>query len=81
MRTELADAGAPHASAASIATVLVTSAVAPVNAEPRAASEQVSQAVAGHLAMILEVNGGWRRVRLADGYEGWMHEGISTRAD
>lgn len=79
MRAVLADAGAPAASAASsapsIATVFVSSAVAPLNAEPRASSEQVSQAAAGHFAMILEVREGWRRVRLIDGYEGWMHEG------
>jgi hypothetical protein len=56
-------------------TVLVSSAVAPLHAEPGASSEQVSQSVAGHVAEILEVRDGWRRVRLGDGYEGWMHEG------
>ena len=35
----------------------------------------MSQSLAGHLAAILEVRDGWRRVRLGDGYEGWMHEG------
>jgi len=55
--------------------VLVRAAVAPLHAEPKAASEQVSQSVAGQLAVILEAREGWRRVRLADGYEGWMHEG------
>ena len=65
----------------SIATVLVSAAVAPLHAEPKASSEQVSQAVAGHSAMILEVRDGWRRVRLIDGYEGWMHEGyLDSRA-
>jgi hypothetical protein len=54
---------------------LVRAPVAPLHAEPKAASEQVSQSVAGHLATILEVRDGWRRVRLGDGYEGWMHEG------
>ena len=53
----------------------VSSAVAPLHAEPKASSEQVSQTVAGHLAAILEAREGWRRVRLGDGYEGWMHEG------
>ena len=53
----------------------VSSAVAPLHAEPKASSEQVSQSVAGHLATILETREGWRRVRLGDGYEGWMHEG------
>ena len=55
--------------------MLVRAAVAPLHAEPRASSEQVSQSVAGHLATILEVRDGWRRVRLGDRYEGWMHEG------
>lgn len=55
--------------------MLVRAAVAPLHSEPKASSEQVSQSVAGHLATILEVRDGWRRVRLADGYEGWMHEG------
>lgn len=55
--------------------MLVCAPVAPLHAEPRASSEQVSQSVEGHLATILEVRDGWRRVRLGDGYEGWMHEG------
>jgi gamma-D-glutamyl-L-lysine dipeptidyl-peptidase len=59
--------------------VLVRAPVAPLHAEPRASSEQVSQSVAGHLATILEVRDGWRRVRLGDGYEGWMHEGYLER--
>ncbi|MBK5188295.1 MAG: C40 family peptidase [Gemmatimonadaceae bacterium] len=56
-------------------TVRVRAAIAPLHAEPRAASEQVSQSAAGHLATILEAGDGWHRVRLVDGYEGWMHEG------
>ena len=61
--------------------VRVSSAVAPLHAEPRASSEQVSQSVAGHLATILETRDAWRRVRLGDGYEGWMHEGyLEARA-
>ncbi len=54
--------------------------VAPLHAEPRAASEQVSQSLAGHLVTILEEHDGWRRVRLGDGYEGWLHEGYLERA-
>jgi hypothetical protein len=61
--------------------VLVRAPVAPLHAEPRASGEQVSQSIAGHLATILEVRDGWRRVRLHDGYEGWMHEGyLEARA-
>ena len=55
--------------------VAVGAAIAPVHAEPRAASEQVTQSLAGHLVTVIEARDGWRRVRLADGYEGWMHEG------
>lgn len=69
----VADTGAPATGATQ--TRLVSAPVAPLHAEPRAASEQVSQALAGHLATILETRDGWRRVRLSDGYEGWMHEG------
>lgn len=56
-------------------TVLIAAAVAPLHAEPGASSEQVSQSVAGQIAIVLDANGAWRLVRLADGYEGWMHEG------
>jgi hypothetical protein len=59
--------------------LLVRAPVAPLHAEPKASSEQVSQSVAGHLATLLEVRDGWRRVRLGDGYEGWMHEGYLER--
>src|SRR6476661_7426147 len=55
--------------------MLVRAAVAPLHSEPKASSEQVSQSVAGHVATILEMRDGWRSVRLADGYDGWMHEG------
>ena len=61
--------------------VLVRAAVAPLQGEPRASAEQVSQSLAGHLAVVLETRDGWRRVRLVDGYEGWMHEGyLDARA-
>ena len=59
----------------------VSAPVAPLHAEPRASSEQVSQSLAGHLAVVLERREGWRRVRLRDGYDGWMHEGyLDARA-
>ncbi|MEP7064726.1 MAG: NlpC/P60 family protein [Gemmatimonadota bacterium] len=70
-----AEHGAPAHGTALEDVTLVCAPVAPLCAEPRASSEQVSQSVAGHQATILEILEGWRRVRLADGYEGWMHEG------
>ncbi|MEP7087874.1 MAG: SH3 domain-containing C40 family peptidase [Gemmatimonadota bacterium] len=75
MRVVHADFGARPAGVSLETFSLVRAAVAPLLAEPKASSEQVSQSVAGHFAAILEVRDGWRRVRLTDGYEGWMHEG------
>ncbi|MFZ5624482.1 MAG: C40 family peptidase [Gemmatimonadota bacterium] len=55
---------------------IVTAAVAPVLARPGVRSEQVSQAVMGETAAVLEEEGAWRRLRLGrDGYEGWVHAG------
>jgi gamma-D-glutamyl-L-lysine dipeptidyl-peptidase len=76
-----ADRGSPAPEVATEPLLLVRAAVAPLNAEPRASSEQVSQTVAGHPVVVLETRDGWRRVRLGDGYEGWMHEGyLDARA-
>jgi hypothetical protein len=61
--------------AAAAAVVAVRAAIAPMLAEPRAASVQVSQALAGHRLQVLERREAWLRVRGADAYEGWVHEG------
>jgi len=57
--------------------------VAPVNAEARAGSEQVSQALFGHPVDLLDAaeHDPWLRVRLRDGYEGWMHRGYLSESD
>lgn len=57
--------------------------VAPVNAEPRAGSEQVSQALFGHPVERLDAGERepWLRARLTDGYEGWMHRGYLSESD
>ncbi|MDQ6829931.1 MAG: C40 family peptidase [Gemmatimonadota bacterium] len=54
----------------------VSSAVAPMCAEPKAGSEQISQAVYGHAVTILGERAPWLRVRTADDYHGWMHRGF-----
>jgi hypothetical protein len=59
-------------------TVAVRAPVAPLNAEPRLASEQVSQVLAGHGLGVLESRGLWLRVRTADAYEGWLHRGYTA---
>jgi cell wall-associated NlpC family hydrolase len=56
-------------------TVLISAAIAPLNGEPAAGSEQVSQCLAGHRLTVLEEREPWLRVRGRDDYEGWMHRG------
>jgi cell wall-associated NlpC family hydrolase len=61
--------------------LIVGAAVAPLNAEPRAGSEQVSQTLAGHRLTVLEARAPWLRVRsAADDYEGWVHRGYVLAA-
>ncbi len=55
----------------------IRSAVAPLNAEPRAAASQVSQLLYGWRVAVVEAQGDWLRVRGDDGYEGWLHRGYA----
>jgi len=66
-----------------VSSLVVRVSVAPVNAEPRAGSEQVTQALAGHPVERLDegVREPWLAVRLRDGYEGWMHRGYLSEID
>lgn len=66
---------------ADAAVVLVHAPVAPLNAEPRVSSGQVSQALAGHPLELLERREDWLRVRGRDAYEGWMHQGYVAAPD
>jgi hypothetical protein len=58
------------------ATVRVS--IAPLLAEPRPSSSQISQLLRGHQADIIISEGKWLRLRGADGYEGWCHSGYVT---
>jgi gamma-D-glutamyl-L-lysine dipeptidyl-peptidase len=58
-----------------VSSTVVTAAIAPLQAQPAAGSEQVSQRLAGHSLTILEEKDPWLRVRGQDAYEGWMHRG------
>ena len=49
--------------------------VAPMFAEPRVASAQISQLVAGRVVQLLEERDDWYRVCGPDEYEGWLHRG------
>ncbi len=55
--------------------------LAPVLFEPRAAATQETQILYGHCAEVVEVEGKWLRVRGADGYEGWTHQGFYDVAE
>ena len=54
---------------------IVRTPVAPVFAEPRVASAQISQLVAGRCLHLLERRDDWYRIRGPDEYEGWLHRG------
>ena len=58
-----------------IAIARVHAPVAPMLAEPRVASGQVSQALHGHLLSVSERRDDWCRVHGLDGYAGWTHRG------
>lgn len=58
--------------------VAVCTPVAPLFAEPRVASAQISQLLAGRVANVLELRDDWYRVRGPDEYEGWIHRGFIT---
>jgi gamma-D-glutamyl-L-lysine dipeptidyl-peptidase len=63
-----------------IGHAFVRSAIAPMFAEPRVSSAQVSQRLAGHPLYVLESRDDhWHRVRSMDDYEGWMHDGYFMR--
>ncbi|HEX6575081.1 MAG TPA: NlpC/P60 family protein [Gemmatimonadaceae bacterium] len=55
--------------------------IAPVLREPRAAATQETQILFGHCAEVLGVEGKWQRVRGADSYEGFVHEGYTESAE
>ena len=54
---------------------VVVSAVAPLHAEPKISSPQISQRLAGERVEVIDWESDWLLVRGRDGYEGWMHSG------
>ena len=57
----------------------IASPIAPMHEEPRVASQQVSQQLAGHDIDAMDMEGDWVRARGEDGYEGWIHTGFIER--
>lgn len=60
---------------------VVRAAIAPVHAEPRIVSPQVSQHPLGHRLDLLSRRAQWWRVRGEDGYIGWVHHGYLAIGD
>ncbi|HKY61139.1 MAG TPA: NlpC/P60 family protein [Gemmatimonadota bacterium] len=54
--------------------------LAHVRAEPRHSAELVTQMILGEEALVLAVRDPWLRIRLADGYLGWVHGGSVVRS-
>jgi hypothetical protein len=61
-----------------IATLRITAAVAPLQAEPRAGAPLVSQRLHGHVVVAFERRDAWWHVRGADDYPGWVHDGYAV---
>jgi hypothetical protein len=59
---------------------IVRTPLAQVFAEPRVASAQISQLVAGRCIDLLEKRDDWYRIRGPDEYEGWVHQGYLSPA-
>lgn len=71
----------PEAGATGEAYVVVRAAVAPVYGDPALPAPQISQAVLGTRLDLLARTRDWCRVRLEDGYLGWVHRGYLQFGD
>jgi hypothetical protein len=60
---------------------LVTSAAAPMLAQPFIVGAQISQLILGHWLTVLRREGRWLHCRSDDGYLGWVHLGYVKRCD
>jgi gamma-D-glutamyl-L-lysine dipeptidyl-peptidase len=69
----------PHTEDPPLFRARVAAPIAPMHEEPRVASQQVSQQLAGHGVDAMDMEGDWVRARGEDGYEGWIHTGFLER--
>lgn len=76
MVTEVGETPLANADDPPLFRARVAAPIAPMHEEPRVASQQVSQQLAGHDLDVMDTEGDWIRARGADGYEGWMHTGF-----
>jgi cell wall-associated NlpC family hydrolase len=56
---------------------VVTAALAPVQASPAVRAERATEVLHGETVTVLERRDAWLRVRVADGYHGWLHDGYA----
>ena len=70
-----------HRLARALRQVVAKTPIAPVLEEPRAPATQATQLLYGHCAEVVGTEGRWLKVRGADGYEGWMHQGYTAPCD
>ncbi len=76
-----AEVGGPRTGDGSVRyEATIRSPIAPMHAEPRIASQMISQQLAGHRIDVIDEDGDWVCARGADGYDGWMHVGFVARA-
>jgi hypothetical protein len=61
--------------------ITVRTPIAPVLDQPRARGTQETQLLYCHFAEVIDTEGKWLKVRGADGYEGWVHEGYTSPSD
>lgn len=65
----------PDASPGEERVAIVTTAAAPLTAEPRTSAPRATEALHGEALDLLERRGAWARVCARDGYHGWVHTG------
>ena len=56
-------------------TLVVRAAIAPMHAEARVSSPQVSQRLGGHSVTVVATEGDWVKAKGEDDYDGWIHTG------
>lgn len=80
MATEVGGSQQPQVDDPPLFRARIAAPIAPMHGEPRVASQQVSQQLAGHDIDAMDTEGEWVRARGADGYEGWIHNGFLDRS-
>ena len=60
--------------------IVVRTPIAPILAEQNPASAQTNHLLYGHSADVVSAEAQWLKLRSADGYEGWTHQGYTAPA-